>query len=196
MKAKIWDKAVKWDITNKKIKQIIIDLYKSQPAYKKILKSMRSFLDKYEQQVYIWWSEIYLNSEGEFYGEISSSWIATGGIPTVKNDRIERIPLDEAFPLLPPFLCGSEYRTLNKISNTRFKVQDIQEKYNISNVTIKARLSAFFKLERVFEGKIGYLNLILRYDIMLALALYEILESSPSEKENSFKEFFDNFSSL
>ena len=196
MKAETLDKAVKGDITNKKIKQIIFDLYKSQPAYKKILKSTKTFLEKYRQQSYIASSVLYLDSEGEFSWEIYGSGIPTWGIPTAKKDKIENISLSEAFYLLPPFLSGSEYRTLKKINNTKFKVQDIQKKYNISNVTIKARLSPFFILERIFEGKVWYLNLRLRYDIMGFLAFYEAIESYSSEKGNTFKDFFINFSAL
>jgi hypothetical protein len=66
MNIKTLDKAVKGDATNKKIKQIIVDLYTSQPAYPKILKSMRSFLEKYSQQSHIASNVLYLNSEGEF----------------------------------------------------------------------------------------------------------------------------------
>lgn len=196
MNIKTLDKAVKGDATNKKIKQIIVDLYTSQPAYPKILKSMRSFLEKYSQQSHIASNVLYLNSEGEFSWEIYGTGISTWGIPTAKKDKIENIPLNEAFYLLPPFLSGSEYRTLKKINNTKFRVQDIQKKYNISNVTIKARLSLFFGLERIFEGKIWYLNLTLRYEIMVFLAFYEAIESYSSWENNFFKDFFINFSAL
>ena len=196
MNIKTLDKAVKGDATNKKIKQIIMDLYTSQPAYLKILKSMKSFLEKYSQQSYIASNVLYLDSEGEFSWEIYGTGISTWGIPTAKKDKIENIPLNEAFYLLPPFLSGSEYRTLKKINNTKFRVQDIQKKYNISNVTIKARLSPFFGLERIFEGKIWYLNLTLRYEIMVFLAFYEAIESYSSWENNFFKDFFINFSAL
>ena len=181
-------KATKWTNTDKKIKQIIIDLYTNNKYYERVYESVENFYNIQHHQYHIAMSSYFKDQPLWFEADqamISENWINMWE-PNVRNWSIH-----EKLFMFPGFLNWdeSEDKFLNKVWEIRYTSQFVQEKYNISNVTIKSRLANYFWLEVIHEWKIGRLNLILRYDVMVKVAIQQYIENYP----NSFLSDIVNF---
>ena len=189
----ISSKATKGSVTDEKIKQIILDLYTINTYYRKIYQSVSDFFriqsKQYAETVYTKnaihdiWYDLPENT-------ISEKWVMKNGMDcwSIKNSLY----------MLVGFLQGrkEEAEFIRDINKIGFKAVDIQEKYNISNVTIKSRLAKYFDMRVVHQWKIWHLTLFLNYETMLLIAISDFIEKSYGSFPARVIEFYNTFSKL
>lgn len=175
------EKATKWTKTDRKIQQIIIDLYKQCKYYDKVYESVKNFYDVQTSQLNcINW--MHIDTEWDpfcWYNDITEEWV----LLTWSSWPSRRLSFKEAFPMLPWFFKSTRWsyaeNLIRSIEKTWYKAQDIQDKYNISNVTIKSRLKYYFLMEVTHVWKVWYLKLFLRFNILYNIALFQYIKENP-----------------
>ena len=168
-------KNVKWKNTDKKIVQIVYDLYTNDPLYPIIYRELEKFFDP-------------VNGIDEpSYNKIRTvEYGGEGNLDQISwpSDSFQ----DLFFYSMKP--TKEEFQIYINLSRRSTKAVDIQKKYWISNVTLKARLKDYFWLLRVQEWKVGYLWVILTHEGIIGVALYNYFESKEGQKQTGIIKTF------
>lgn len=175
-------KASKWNVTDKKIKQIVIDLYKKTKYYNILYTSVKRFFETQTYQI----NNIICNRFKDewdmfWYYSINDSWAS------ILDDWwiMRTNSITDVFHLMPwflicshPFWTSENMQAVKSVDKLSFKAQDIQEKYDISNVTLKSRLKNYFHMEVKHQWKVWYLRLYLRFEVLYMVVLSQYIEEN------------------
>ena len=175
-------KASKWNVTDKKIKQIVIDLYKKTKYYNILYTSVKRFFETQTTQLNnIKWNRFKDEWDMFWYYSINDLWAS------ILDDWwiMRTNSITEVFQLMPWFLICSHLgwtvenmKAVKSVDKLSFKAQDIQEKYDISNVTLKSRLKNYFHMEVKHQWKVWYLRLYLRFEVLYKVVLSQYIEEN------------------
>lgn len=158
----------KWKETDKKIVKIVLDLYMNDPLYPILYRFVSEFfnptnwLDKNTYRHH----SVQFDDDGK-----------------IVNSEGTADNFNEIFFSMMSF-TPEESWIFHTLFDRKIKVVDVEKKYKISNVTIKARLRKHFIFRKIQEWKIGYLWLMLTYERMIWVAMYNFFQSKEGKQRS------------
>jgi lysyl-tRNA synthetase class II len=159
------DNRVKGKSTDKKIAQIVLDLYTKNVFYDKIYQMVESFFKSADNISLNTWSKSLKNIDIESETPFKNIDLMTAFLGSIKLDFWEIL-------LSAVFL------------NQETKSKDIEEKYEISNVTVKARLKQYFDFTKIKEWNLTFLWLKPKLDVLAWIAFYFYFKNKDIEQNN------------
>ncbi len=172
----IRDKGVKWKPTDKKITSILMDIYTKNTFYDKFLE----MIDVFFQSAELIWDDTKIKRKTK---ELKSEDIFSEKIAT---------DLTTAFFSNSKFSLG-ELWLINKFISTVIKSKDLEDKYEISNVTLKKRLRPFLEFTEIKEWNKKYLAFKPRLDILGWIWFYFHFKNKDIKQNNVVLELVNLF---
>lgn len=172
----IRDKGVKWKSTDKKITSILIDIYTKNTFYTKLIE----MIDVFFQSAELIWGETKIKKKTK---EIKSEDIFSEKIAT---------DLTTAFFTNSKFSLG-EWELIIKFLSTVIKSKDLEDKYDISNVTLKKRLKPFLEFTEIKEWNKKYLAFKPKLDILGWIWFYFYFKNKDIKQNNVVLELVNLF---
>jgi len=176
-------KGTRWRATDKIICQILVEVYKKDPVFEKVLKIIKGIngnTDKITKRL-----KKYIKND------------SNGKPICVDFNKLEKLEGKELSGLLGDLADGfkaSDIMYIGSFTAKEYTIKNIQEEYRLSRPTIEKRLPKYFVVDKRKADRGGEkIYLKPRIDILISLVVYYYLKDIDNRQNNEIVELFRLF---